>query len=269
MGMFDFLGGNKQQSNAGNNPGTPGNTSPGNNNQGGNPAPAGGNRKPSNLPGTAVFDSMTGERLVPDNTNGNNQNPANPLDSFAKIFDNANKVDDDPNKAPKGPPKFELDPKILGEVASKLDFTQGINPELMQKATSGDVQSMVAVMQEVGRNAYRASLEHSSRLSDSYLNGRFQFEAGNMGNLVKQHMTNNSIASNPALKHPLIKQEVTRLASLMSKSPEYADSSPEQLQDMALQYITSLAEAANSTNKSQEPAPNAGLVDWDKLLLSQ
>lgn len=64
---------------------------------------------------------------------------------------------------------FKIDPKVLSDVSSKMDFTREVNQETLAKATSGDTAALLDIIKTVGQNSYRAALEHNTALTDSYL----------------------------------------------------------------------------------------------------
>jgi hypothetical protein len=177
-------------------------------------------------------------------------NPAkgseNPFDTYQKVFDNAAKNSDIQA------PTFSLDPKVISEVAGKMDFTRGINPELLQKATNGDAAAMMQLIQETGRNAYRASLEHSTRLTDTHLGQRSEFESKSLKRGVKEQLTSDALSQgNANLNHPVIKAELNRIAKQFAASPEYADASPAEIAQAAKNYMTDLHAAMNPADPTK------------------
>ena len=186
----------------------------------------------------------------PINPNDLKKNPAGtPFDNYQQIFDNAAK-----NSGIQAP-TFSLDPKIVSEVASKMDFTQGINQELLAKASAGDVSSLVALIQDVGRNSYKAAIEHNTKLVDTHLTQRAEYEAKNLKEGVRQQMTNDALTSgdNANLNHPVVRAELNNIANRLARAPEYADASPQKIADAAKQYFLDLHEAMNPS----KPTKNA------------
>ena len=177
-------------------------------------------------------------------------NPAksasNPFDEYAKLFKTASENSDIQA------PQFSLDPKVIADVAGKMDFTKGINPELIQKANSGDAAAMMQLIQETGRNAYRASLEHATKLTDTHLGQRSEFESKSLKRGVKEQMTSDALtANNTNLNHPVIKAELNRIAKQFAASPEYADASPSEIAKAAHTYLNDLHAAMNPADPSK------------------
>lgn len=182
----------------------------------------------------------------------------NPLDIYSKMFDNA------ANNSDIQAPSFKLDPKVLGDVSSKMDFTRGINPEVLSKATNGDVSALMDIIKTVGQNAYKASLEHSTSLTDTFLTQRGEFEGKQVAKGVKNQLTSNELSNAPNYSHPVVKAELNRVAAQMSAANP--DASPVEIAKAAQQYINDLSNALNPKASSNSPNDGNGDFDWTKYL---
>ncbi len=182
----------------------------------------------------------------------------NPLDIYNKMFDNA------ANNSDIQAPSFKLDPKVLGDVSSKMDFTRGINSEVLSKATNGDVSALMEIIKTVGQNAYRASLEHSTSLTDTFLTQRGEFEGKQVAKGVKNQLTSNELSNAPNYSHPVVKAELNRVAAQMSAANP--DASPAEIAKAAQQYINDLSSALNPKTSSNSPSDGNGDFDWTKYL---
>lgn len=198
----------------------------------------------------------TDPQTPPGQMPGSQQVPANPLDAYAKLFDNSGKPAD-------APPSFTLDPKVLGEAASTISFTQGIPPDLMAKATSGDAAAMIEMMNLVGRNAYQQSLSHSSALTDRFVAARSDFDSKGVGAKVTGALTSAALADAPNYSHPVVKAEFTRIANaFQSQNPE---STPAQIATATKEYMQNLHNAMNPG--TQTPATAAAQpTDWEQWM---
>lgn len=213
---------------------------------------------------SSTTSSGAGTNVAPANVDPNamSNDTQNPFDSYQKMFDNAAK-----NSAIEAP-SFSLDPKIVADVASKMDFTKGLNPELIQKATSGDAVSMMQLIQEVGRNSYRASLEHATKLTDTHLGQRSEFESKRVKEGVRSQLTSDALSqgsdTNANLNHPVVKAELNRIAKSFANSPEYADASPQEIAKAAKQYMTDLHNALNPADpkKDKDGQPKGKEIDY-------
>ncbi len=186
-----------------------------------------------------------------DGSNTQQQAQPQPMDKFAKMFDNEGSQGD-------AAPTFNLDPKTLGEVADSQDFMQGIDPELMQKATSGDMQSLMQLMNNVGRNAYKASLSHGGTLSSKYVEAREQHTAKGLGSKVKGELTTAALSNIPSFKHPVVQRQLKETAERLSKL--HPDAQPQEIANMAIEYVSELASAINpaTTAESGNAAKKSG-----------
>lgn len=186
---------------------------------------------------------------------GTDNTTQNPLDVYSKMFDNA-------NKETEGAPAFKIDPKILNDVSGKMNFTQGIDPELMQKASSGDVNALLSIINITGQNAYRASLEHGTALTDTFLTHKGGYDKKQLESGVKQQLTSNELSSAPNYSHPVVKAELNRVAAQFSRANP--DASPQEVAQAARKYINDLQLALNP--KASSPETKDGEMDWSKYL---
>lgn len=185
--------------------------------------------------------------------------PINPLDAYKKMYDNANASSDI------HAPSFKLDPKVLGEVSASMDFTKGVNPELITKALAGDAKSLIEVMQSVGRNSYSASLEHATTLTETHLGQRAAFEGQRVDQGVRKQLTTDALSTAPSYDHPVVKAELNRVADMFAKANP--DASPQQIAKAAQKHITDLSAALNPATKSNvSDNTDAQGMDWTKYL---
>lgn len=187
---------------------------------------------------------------------GTDPNTVNPLDAYNKMFDNAN------NGSDLQAPTFKIDPKVLTDVSSKMDFTRGVDPALLQKAQSGDVSALMDIMKTVGQNSYRAALEHNTALTDTYLTSRGEFDKKSLENGVKSQLTHNELSSAPNYSHPVVKAELNRVASQFARANP--DASPQEVAKAAQKYINDLQQALNPSTAPKDPSTEG--MDWSKYL---
>jgi len=185
--------------------------------------------------------------------------PVNPLDAYSKMFENASK------SSSIEAPAFKLDPKVLGEVSTSMDFTKGVQSELMDKALQGHTQALLAVIQSVGRNAYSASLEHATALTETHLGQRAAYETQQLNKGVKQQLTSNALSTAPNYNHPVVKAELNRVAAQFASGNP--DASPQEIATAAQKYITDLSAALAPASTSKNAQQEEG-IDWEKYLKS-
>ncbi|EKD22466.1 MAG: hypothetical protein ACD_86C00001G0002 [uncultured bacterium] len=189
---------------------------------------------------------------------GSEPAPVNPLDAYKKMYENANTNSDIQA------PTFKIDSKVLGEVSSSMDFTKGIQPDLMEKALSGDVKSLLGVIQQVGRNSYSASLEHATALTDTHLGQRADFENKRVNAGVRKELTSNELSTAPNYSHPVIKAELNRVADMFAKANP--DSSPQEIAKAAQEHLMQISQALSPVKSQEQQNADKGEVDWSKYL---
>ena len=187
---------------------------------------------------------------------GTDPNNQNPLDVYSKMFDNAN------NNSDIQAPAFKIDPKVLSEVSGKMDFTKGINGEVLQKATSGDVNALLDIIKTVGQNSYRAAIEHNTALTDTFLTTRGDFEKKSLERGVKSQLTASELSNAPNYNHPVVKAELNRIANQFAAANP--DASPQEVAKAAQKYISDLQSALNP--EAKKGSSEEGEMDWSKYL---
>lgn len=218
----------------------------------GAPAPAGSNPPPAAKADLSANPPAVGPDGKMPGTDPNNQNP---LDVYSKMFDTAN------NGSDLQAPSFKIDPKVLSDVSSKMDFTRGVNQETLAKATSGDTAALLDIIKTVGQNSYRAALEHNTALTDSYLTNRGDFDKKSLERGVKSQLTASELSSAPNYNHPVVKAELNRIANQFAAANP--DASPQEVAKAAQKYIADLQNALNPTAKTESSEEE---MDWSKYL---
>jgi hypothetical protein len=192
----------------------------------------------------------------PEQMPGTDQLPPNPLDVYAKLWDNTS------NTEANQPPRFQVDPKVIGDVSSNLDFTKDVPQELMQKAQTGDMQALMSMMNHVARGAYQSALQHNMGLTDKFIDARSSYDQQAISGRVKSEMVTSSFKDIPNSHHPVVKSELKRIAEAMQK--QYPEAHPDEIVQHTKEYWKLLQDA--TTGKPQENAPTAGAeTDWDKF----
>lgn len=192
----------------------------------------------------------------------NTEQIADPTEIYSKMWEN----NTDKTEAP----RLRIDGKILDEVSSKMDFMQGIPQELMQKATNGDVQSLIQMMGMVAQRSYRASVEHGSALTDSFVGQRDAFNQQATGSAVREEMLMQDLFKGKDGKPlpPYAKKQIADIAKRMQQANP--DASPQEIAQSTREYMQSVANlvSGNSTpdqdERGQGQGGKAGSFDWDK-----
>lgn len=182
-----------------------------------------------------------------------------PMAVYSKMFEDAAKV------TTEGPPAFNLDSETLSKVSSQMDFMKGVPQELLERAQSGEAKAMMELIQHTNRNAYAAALDHGTKLTDTYMGRRGEYDKSAVQSSVKTSLLDQEIASTVNLKNPLVKQEVARIADTFAKSRP--DASPREIVNQAMNYFNELQAAMSPQQESSSTEQTAGQVsDWEKWL---
>jgi len=189
---------------------------------------------------------------------GTDETPPNPLDAYAKMFENA------ANNSDIQAPSFTLDSKVVDEVSGKMNFTQGIDKDLMQKAMSGDPEAFMKVIQSSSQNAYKAAIQHNAGLTDTFINQRSEYEKKQINKGVRDQLTTQALADTPNFQHPVVKKELNRIADQFARANP--DASPVEIAEAAKQYMVDLSSAMSPTSPANKPVEKE--MDWSKYLSS-
>lgn len=205
------------------------------------------------------------QQQQPANGNGNPQNPGNtnpnepgdPTEMFSKIWDNGQQQEDQS-------PQFRLDEKILSDVAGKLDFMQGIDQGLMQKALAGDVQSLIDLMTQSQRNQYKQTVQHMGLLTGNFVDQHSAHQSKRVPSMIRDEMVMGTLTDNGNAQYaPHVRKQLAATAKQFQAA--HPDASPAQIAQMAKDYFRSVNEGLNG--KSQEQQANnqqkPQATDWD------
>lgn len=191
------------------------------------------------------------------NVDGTNK-PVDPVEFYNKMWSN------NPNQQGEAPPKLAIDPKTLDQVSSQLDFMQGAPQELVQKATNGDVQALMALMNHVSKNAYRTSMQHQSAVTDAFVGQREEFFGKRIPGVIKDELTMNNLAGG-AKTPSYVRQQLADIAKKYQAANP--DASPEEVAQAARQYVADLSKAVNGDPNGQQGQQGQQRqqqeTDWD------
>lgn len=186
------------------------------------------------------------------------QAETNPLDAYKNLQDNGANADE-------SAPSFSIDDEALSGVAGKLNFIKDINPELVQKATSGDAGALVALINATAQQSYRAALKHVTTLTDTHLAQRETFNQKAIKSGVRENLIQQEISTIPNASHPVVQQEIARIARDFAKrSPE---ATPAQIKEQAIRYFNEVHNAMSGQSESA-PKKASEVTDWESFLTS-
>jgi hypothetical protein len=193
---------------------------------------------------------------APTNVNGSNT-PPDPTAVYAKMWEN------NPNK-PDAAPSLRIDDKVLNEVSSSLKFSRNAPPELLQKAMSGDMASMMEMMDWTAQQAYKHAMQHQSVLTDQFVGQREDFQQKGFGKAVQQELTMNNLfagESGKALPDYAKRQFSDAAKRFAAANP---DASPQEVADATKEYFRNMAALAGGGTPTQQQEQKPAPMDWDK-----
>lgn len=199
---------------------------------------------------------------IPDNGTGNapaqktEQEPISPLDQFKDIWQTPTTKDGKQPVDPLTQPLLNTDPAKLAEAAKKMDFTQSIPPDLMQKALAGDANSLAQVINASAQAAFMASAQLNTQLVEGAVRQNNDRFSSTLEDRFRKHLVDNTRSENPVLNHPAA-APMLDLAKrqLLSK---YPDKTPTQINQMAEQMFTEFATALTGETSRQKQQSNGG-----------
>jgi hypothetical protein len=190
---------------------------------------------------------------------------ASPLDQFSELWQpNANPTEQQP--------LINVDPKALAEAARKTDFTKMIAPEHLQAISQGGeaaVQAFAQAMNQVGQGVYAQAAFASTKITEQAIAKAMERFQNEIPAHVKRLNVSESLRSeNPALSHPAAAPLLGALEQTLSMKHPNASSS--ELTQMAKQYLSAFAGAANAPQTAADAAAASAkdpkATDWAGFL---
>lgn len=208
-------------------------------------------------------------------TEHNANSQVNPLDSFMQLMtpskevNDANKLRQDANSKGLFGDQFNAD--NIGKAVGGIDFTQGVNPELVTKALGGDAAAFSEYMNSVIRNAVSASVQMSHGMVEKGVSTGVERFGGDLDSRFRDFTLRNQNVENPALQHPMGK------AMLQSLSKQIAAANPRMSPDeVHKQAVSGFSEFAKMLVDGNAPKDGAGGsggkkadMDWNLFLDGQ
>lgn len=218
----------------------------------------GQNASPS-MPQGAAVQSTNGQ--VPTETAA----AVDPLASFAKMWE---KPADSASSSAMVPQAYlDIKPDDISKAAQSVDFTKSIDPALMQKALSGDVQSLVAMMNSVAQNSLAYSVQLNSNLANQAVNKGVQTFETSMSSRVRDISSSEAVygGDNQALSNPAIRPIVeTMRTQFLAANP---NASTKEVQTFLGDYMAELSKAFNPQAQQQQQQTPASRNSGDDFSL--
>lgn len=197
--------------------------------------------------------------------------PVSPLDKFADLWQTKTTSDGKPVPIPADPlkqPVFNFDPVKIQATADQMDFTGGINPELVAKALGGDAAAFAEAINTAIRTAVVGMTINSGNLINTALVSNNDKFASQLPTHLKKHQLLESAGSdNPVFNHPNVQPLVQSLKQMaLAKDP---NASVADIEAQIAGYLTGLSEAvldSDPTRVSQRKATAPKEQNWSLFL---
>lgn len=162
--------------------------------------------------------------------------PASPMSKYDDLW----KAPEKPVEPAPLSPGLKFDPKALMTEAKKVDFTQHISPDTLEKLKSGDAASIAAAINEVGQGAYGQSIGVMSQIVERAIAANTQHMLDvHLPKVLRQHQITQQNADIPGLNTPAaagLKELLEQQFQL--KNPA---ATPEEISAATRDYLTNFA----------------------------
>lgn len=190
--------------------------------------------------------------------NNNNQN-ASPLDMFSKMWENKSSENQNGN-GNQGQSIFTPDMTKLDAAVKTMDFMKGVNPELVQKALSGDQAAFTQVLNSAIQGSFSQALLASSQIAERGMSTvRGQIEKGFDGRIKNFTASDRLQSSNKNFNHPAFKPLLSAVQAKISES--FPEATPDEIVQYSQQYMEGISglmtgnngKGGNGNNQEQRP----------------
>lgn len=173
-------------------------------------------------------------------------------------------------------PSMNVDANKIMESARTVDFTKGMNAELLEKASKGDVAAFAQVINSMAQSAYGQGVlattgivQQAMTLQERNLNEKV------MPDILRRHTIRTTVAGNPLSDNPAVAPLLSTLEQQFTS--KYPTASPAEIKKHAETYLSGLAEEIVKgnggtvvTKQSLDNASSSSMsrgedTDWEKF----
>lgn len=192
------------------------------------------------------------------------------LDALTKFWDTPKDADGKPvvpGADPLAQTVFNFDHAKVVESAKSLNFTAGVNPELVTQALSGDAKAFLEVINQVSQSAFSAATINTGQMINQGTatnNGRIK---ASLPRSIKEVQLDQMPASNSVFQHPAAQPLVTALRKMaFAKDP---NANPADINESVEALLGGLSVAISDADPAKIEAKAkavAGEADWSTFL---
>lgn len=248
----------------------------------------GGNNNPQATPNGGIAHNTNGRTMVPQQANpaqqvqtgqatvpaAQTETPPDPVHSqlaeMAQVWQTPLGADGKPVQVapptdPLQQPIFTFKPEEVRKSADSLSFTQGLNPELAQKALGGDADALTQLLEGVGRNVWAMSTVNAGTMINNAGAATAQRIDQSLPNKLRSHAIQTSQSQDPILQSDALKPMVAVMKQAIAM--QHPHLSPEQVQQVAEEYfhgvgkVYGVKEQQTAAKKEEE-----GQTNWMKFM---
>jgi len=172
-------------------------------------------------------------------------------------------------------PSLNADPAKISEAARKIDFSKAVNPQLAQKAMSGDIDAFMQVMNQVAQQTFAVATQASTHLVDRHTAAVREHMQGELPNQLRRFQaTDGLLSENPKLSHPAIQPLISVIQQQFAN--QFPQATTAELKAHALKYLSGVMQtigpdglptsgagpSGGSGTKRQQDLQAQNLFDW-------
>jgi len=203
---------------------------------------------------------------------------SSPLDAFKFLVPNmadANGADSGDGKSKQvafSRSSEAMTPENLNAIASKLDFSSAISPASLAALQEGKPDALLSVMNDVGRAAYMAALQHSGAMNDTILDNRLNSLSKALPDDISKVLTDNGLREHiSSFDNPVVKEGMKGIADRVRSA--HPDATPKEVAKMTQDYFLALAQAISPEDSAAAgkggKGGNAPPVNWLEYALAE
>lgn len=137
----------------------------------------------------------------------------------------------------------------VNQALQRVNFMNGVNPEIMQKLQSGDLSVLPDVLNHVGRQAYSMAAQTAHGFVDRGVKTGLDRFGGSLDDRFKDYEVRRQTPDDELIAHPANAPVFEMLKSQVQRNnPNYT---PQQIKDTATTWFKEMANSMSSRNQQQ------------------
>lgn len=147
-------------------------------------------------------------------------------------------------------------PQNMNQVLGQMDFMQGMNPEIMQKLTGGDLSVLPEMLNHVARSVTARTLQTAHTWVDTGVNNGLDKFRGGMDDYLRDWQIRTDNVEDPALSHPQVAPVYQSIKSyIASSNPQL---SPQEVNKQARAWFDNFGKLTQQQQQQVQQTQNPG-----------